>query len=476
MQQVGREFREWIRLQRPAGSIPNSTNDDRVHFETAAASAEVNLYPYTDEREMCELRITRRSDGASSFFLHFMLDDLARAQELFGEMADALADMTEHTVARVLLCCTSAMTTSLFASKMNEVVQSLSLDYEFSAMSLERALTHEGDGYVAILLAPQVGHLRREMAQAHPDTLTFEIPAKVFGSYDAGMAVRLLMHAMRDERGQREAISLKPARHHKDRRRILAITLFALRRGSRLGWRLYERGVSTAEGCVIKPRVNFRDIEDLIETLSVRGIDVAQLDAVGIAVPGVTQRGIVHLPGFDEGGFDLGPHLMERFKVPVFVDNNCNVAAVACYVSQDVHESIVFFRQEFGHEAGGLGTVLQGHLLRGRAHLAGEPKFFEQRFSYTAGSYDDARWSAEGMLEIALHVTLAAVALMAPDAVFLAVDTVDDLAVLRSALADVLGEEYVPALYMVNDYVERVYLGEMALCVQRLDIRDRESL
>ena len=470
MATIQEQFIAWVLEQRPMDLVPDEYEPERVRFVHEAARAEVNLYPFQETKCICELLIMKEGDDSPSFYLHFMLDDLQRAEELFGEMAEALADIATRTTTRVLLCCSSALTTSYFAGKMNEAAQAIGLNYEFSAMSWARAKSTE-DEYAAILLAPQVGHLRREMAEAHPSSLVFEIPGKVFGSYDAAEVVRLLMHALREGHktptGQVE--NLRPMRELANSYRILVITFFSLRDGARLGYRLYDRGEVQGEGTVLKARADFRDIEDLIETMPARGISIEGLDAIGIAVPGVTERGIVHLPGTDMDEFDLGPHLKGRFGLPVHVDNNCNAAAVACYVSQDQYESVVFFRQEFGHEAGGYGTVIDGKLLKGRHNLAGEPKYFVKHFRYDPlESYDDARWSAGGMYRIATNVLLAGIALTAPEAVYLAVDTVDDMDMLHETLAEDLGEGMVPPLIAVDDYVERVFLGEMALCAQKL--------
>ena len=466
---TGKLFREWVLTQHPANATASEQSDNKIRFDAQQSCAEVNFYPHADGREICELRIVKHGEQDASFFLHFMLDDLVRAQELFAEMGNVLAENEHASFTKVLLCCTSAMTTTFLANKMNDTAQTLGISYEFSAMSYAKALDSRAD-YAAILLAPQVAHLRHDMARAHPQSLVFEIPGKVFGSYDALAAVRLAMHALHDDRlPDQDAEILSPMRDLHNGFRILVITLFALREGSRLGYRLYDGGVGILDGLVRKPRVDYRDIEDLIETMQARNVDLDTLDAIGIAVPGVVSKGLVRLRDLDVDALDLGPHLTKRFGLPVFVDNNCNAAAVACYVSQCEHESVMFFKQELGHEAGGLGTVLGGRLVRGHLSLAGEPKFFEKRFSYEPyAGYYDALWTSEGMFMIATNVALASVALTSPDAVYLAVDTVDDVVALRAELAREVGEDMVPEVYVVDDYVERVYMGEMALCVQKL--------
>ncbi len=495
MSPTGTTFREWVLAQRVRATSPVALDESRIRIDVGSAVAEVNFYPYQSDLEIAEYRIVRTSGGGAIFFLHVLLDDLNRAQELFAEMVEALEDEATHATTRVLLCCTSALTTTLFASKMGDVAQALSLDYSFDAMSVDRAL-EEGGAYDAVLLAPQASHVRRQMIKAHPNALVFEIPGKIFGSYDAAGAVRLLMHAFRDVRAPTDAHeTTRVARDLSNDKRILIITLFTMRTYSRLGYRLYENGTVTAEGAVRKPRLDYRDVEDLLETLGGHNVSVEDLDMIGIAVPGVAYRGAISLPGVVEGTYDLGSHIQNRFGIRTSVDNNCNAAAVGCYVGQDAYESVMFYRHEFGHIAGGLGTVIDGTLLKGRHNLAGEPKYYESLFAYSQ-DYADALWSEEGMFEIARNVTLTGISLMSPEAIFLAVDTVDDMDALHEVLTqDVshkdgrcllagpnggpllgLPEELVPPLFVVTDYVERVYLGEMALCLQKLRDPNYRSL
>ena len=469
MGDIGTEFRDWILAQTPCGHAVQALDGDRMAIEAQGARAEINIYEFGDEPQIVEYRITRTDADDPFFFLHFALDDMARAQDLFAQMSQALAEEESRQTTRVLLCCTSALTTSMFAAKMQEAARTLSLDYEFSAVPVQRAM-EEADDYAAVLLAPQVAHLRAQMIERHPHTVVFEIPAKVFGSYDAGGALRLVMHALRDaqDAAQHEA-TLRAVRDLSDDRRVLIITLFWMRNHARLGYRLYDHGKGIAEGSVRKPKLDFRDIDDLIDTLSLHGVDVGGLDAVGIAVPGITYRGFVSLPDFADGTYDLGQHLSRRLGIPVYVDNNCNAAAVGCYVSQDEVESLIFYRHAFGHQGSGLGTVIDGTLLKGHRNLAGEPKYFETRFAYSM-SREDCMWSAAGMQELALNVISASMSLVAPDAVYLAVDTIDDAEEFRRLLAQVFDgqEQLVPLVHLVNDYVERVYLGELALALQKL--------
>lgn len=80
-----------------------------------------------------------------------------------------------------------------------------------------------------------------------------------------------------------------------------------------------------------KPRLDYRDVEDLLETMGAKGVRVDSLDIIGIAVPCVAYHGLVTLPGVIDGPYDMGTHIQERFGIKTSVDNNCNAAAVGCY-------------------------------------------------------------------------------------------------------------------------------------------------
>lgn len=475
MNTIGSRFRNWVLSQRVMGVTPTALDENHLRVTLMTVTAEVNIYTGMAEGEIAEYRVVRHIDGEPVFFLHVLLDDLERAKELFEEMVESLEDEEGHQATHILLCCTSALTTTLFASKMGEVAIALSLDYDFTAMPLMQALQPGGD-WAAVLLAPQVSHMRRQIMEAHPRAVVFEIPGKIFGSYDAAGAVQLVMHALHDVQLPAERVdNLRTARDLANDRRILIITLFTLRDHARLGYKLFDHGVVTSEGAVRKAKLDFRDIEDLLETLPARGVTVHDLDAIGIAVPGVAYRGTVTLEGIVEGTFDLRGHIQERFGVKVYVDNNCNAAAVGCYVSQDKYESLVFFRHAFGHAAGGLGTIIDGRLLKGRGNLAGEPRYYEPQLKLDM-DYDDALWSEEGLFQIATNMARVSIALTAPEAIYLGVDTVDDMDEVRAALCEVFPAEFVPPLYVVDDYIDRVYLGEMAICLQKLHDPSYRSL
>ncbi|MBO7675648.1 MAG: ROK family protein [Atopobiaceae bacterium] len=475
MNQLGKDFRAYVLGLELEGCDIERVDDTHITLITHEARGEVNFYTFESMPEIVELRILDADcAGEPKFFLHFELTDLARAQELLDEMTSELLKHELYDTTRVLLCCTAGMTTSLFAAKLTEAAATLSLDYSFEAIPLEQAQA-QGGSYDAVLLAPQVGYQRQAVAEAFPSAMVVEIPAKVFASFDVGGALRMLMHLLSDHTvfPEGDGKSLKAARELPNDKRIMVITAINRPRSSWIGWRIYDHGEVVDHGSVTKFSHNVRDVEDLLATLRIKGWDASQMDAIGIAVPGVVNRGTVAIVAQNVTDYELGRTIAKRYGTKVFVDNNANAAAVGCYISQDDYDSVVLHTQQTGFPIGGQGMVVDGHLVKGRKNFAGElgPLFSALFGHYARKQLIEMSWSPEGMRKLVAPLLAADATLLAPDAIFVAVDLLDDMDALKQEMAAYFGDEredFVPDLVRVTDYRERIALGELTLCLQKL--------
>lgn len=475
MSELGTKFRSYVMAQSLPGCTVSQTDEDHIVLTTAHARGEVNFYTFEGQPEVVELRIMDVDcDCEPKFFLHFELDDETRAEELFSEMADALQKGDLFATRHILLCCTAGFTTTMFAGKLKEAAKTLSLDYTFEALPLEQAKEQGGD-FDAVLLAPQVSYQRKEVASVFPDAVVVEIPPRVFASYDAGGALKLVMHLLSDHTvyPAEDGESLRFARDIKNDARIMVVTVINRPQSTWIGWRIYDKGVIEAHGSIAKPRGDLRDVEDLLNTLHLQGYKVKDLDAVGIAVPGIVNRGTVAFAGGNLTDYQLGRTLSKRYGTKVFVDNNANASAVGCYVSQNTYDSVVLHTQQTGYTIGGQGIVVDGHLVKGRKNFAGElgPLFTAMHGHPDFDHEWDESWSSEGMRKLVASMLVADIALVSPDAIYVAVDLLDDMDALRTEIATYFGhtlDAYIPDLVKVADYRETIALGELALCLQKL--------
>ena len=119
--------------------------------------------------------------------------------------------------------------------------------------------------------------------------------------------------------------------------------------------------------------------DEMARCLHKAGRDEAELAAVGCAVPGITDaaRGVVievaNLPGWQD--VPLRALLEDRFGRPAIVANDVNAAALGEFAhgaGQGCH-SLVYLTVSTGVAA---GIVVEGRLLRGFHHAAGELGYF----------------------------------------------------------------------------------------------------
>ena len=466
MVQLMQAYRSWILAQHIEGCTLSEGSDDNVVISGDLVKGWVNFYDI-DGACIVELRMERVLDGEPAFFLHFELEDIVRAQKLFGEMAEAIHDATHREIRHVLLCCSCGMTTTFFAMKLNEVAQGLGLDYEFSAQPIEDAKRNGAD-YAAVLLAPQVGYQRKDVSQALPNTLVVELPGKLFGSYDAPGVLRLVVDALSGSRVSADGEQMHIARELDSTKRVLAVSFVHREDEPTLSYRVLDHGKVALSGMLVSRSFDIRTLEDLAATLRVKGWKTSEFDAIGVAVPGVVDNGtLVERHNGEEVHYDLGAALAEMWGTRVFVDYNASAAAVGCYVSQDKYENVAFHAQAIGIADGEEGYVVEGRPLVGRSGRSGHLGPLAPKFSLGM-DVEDAAWRVGGMRELVGRYLASLACTIAPDVVYVWCDLLPDMGELREELEKTLPASAVPELVDVSDYDERVLVGELALCLDRL--------
>ncbi len=127
---------------------------------------------------------------------------------------------------------------------------------------------------------------------------------------------------------------------------------------------------------VTPPLVADRIALTVTEALAAAGLERTQVKAVGASAPGPVNVSTgwvaraANLPGW-EAGYDLGPELSKRLKLPVVVDNDVNLGTLgeAMYgAGQGIADVLGIF---VGTGIGG-GIVMDGKLRRGFRWSAGE--------------------------------------------------------------------------------------------------------
>jgi len=90
-----------------------------------------------------------------------------------------------------------------------------------------------------------------------------------------------------------------------------------------------------------------------------------------------------------------------------------------------------------------------------------------KRFKYS-GKTHEMVWIYEGMREIIASYLSASICAISPDAIYVYSALVNDMDALREEIAKIIPERYIPPLIWVEDHRELIYLGELALCIEKL--------
>ena len=465
MSELAATYRQWILAQDIEGMSIDEKDDEHIDLHSDSVDGCANFYDI-DGVTIVELRLESKAGSEPLFFLHFELLDLGRAQELFNEMRQAYERTLRTEVRHVLLCCSCGITTTFFANKLNETAQSLEVDYDFCAMPLDQA-KQQGAGYVAVLLAPQVGHLRQTVVEALPNTLVIELPASIFGAYDATAAINLVISAVSGARAAATS-DLRMARDFDHSKCVLAISYVYRADESTLCYSVLDKGERSISGMLVRPQFDTLILDDLAATLRVAGYPPSKFDAIGIGVPSMVDKGVI-LTRLEHGysQFDLAQVMRERWGVPVFVDNNATAAAAGCYVSQNKWDDVAFHAQTIGVPACDEGLVIGGLPRAGLHGFAGSLKYLAHDFSLSM-DLGDAAWRYDGMLELVARYLAATICVVAPQAIFVWCDLVPDMDELREELHKTIPGLVLPQLVAVSDFDGLILMGELSLCLQRL--------
>lgn len=476
------DFRSWLRDRRHTNYTTDFSDDDHYRLETDYATAQINFYRMEPDPEVVEFLIENKADGETKFFLHFHPEERDHAIQLFREMTQALIALREQQTTEVLLCCTVGMTTTFFADRLNQVAETLGLDWHFSAVAASEAVEH-GQSKAAVLVAPQIGYQAKRLQAMIPNVPVLPIPTATFASYDAAGCLEWL----RKELAEREKTVEDRALDHIARdlvndKRVFVVASHSSPRRMVIHYRLYDCGRVTLDQKVIKRTLAIKDITDVIDTQVCGCTGTVKADAVGIALPGIigngkynlelsnilqSSHGNLDLSKVDLRNFDIEAYFGSRYSVPVYLCNNANAAALGWYGSQDEYERVTFHSQATGWAMGGQGHVMDGKLMEGAHGIAGELRFFANRLTFSRPLHFSPYSSAD-VLELVGQELAVDCATFDPEVIALRCDLLPNVEEVADEIAKYVPREYMPKIVHVDNYNECILLGMMIHCLQKL--------
>ena len=482
-------FHEFIEGFDQTGYTLERTSDDQYTLTTDAAKATVNFWD-----DIIELNVINLAKDEEVFALHFQLrdDDWEHGEDLYGEMVAALLAQQARKTVDVLLTCSSAMTTTLFAQKLDKVAKTMGRDYTFTAVAV-RNIYRDGANYDVVLLAPQVSFLYENVKAALRGTVVIEIPPSIFGSYDAAATIELVKEELEKARKTREENAVHRIMRGEDTNAcVLSIVVKQSSEMVEIGWRVYEKGVMEREGVVIKHApmhdpasserqvpagasqtgIGLADFTDIIDTVMAMGDYPERLDAIGIAMPGSVDEGVVTLPFTKVDGVNVQAEIEQRYGKPTVVSNNVNAAAFGWYSQQEDYQTVIFHSQSYGLATGGQGIVVNGELVTGLHGLSGELQHFYPALGMK-GANGSWEWSNRmydpfEIVDLLAKVFAIDVGILAPEVICVRSRLTPNMDDIRDALAQYVPKDKQPKLVYIPHFTDYIYIGLFVLALRKI--------
>ena len=454
-------FRKWITYQTSEYyTISESENEaeDALILDSPSAVGKIIFH----EECVIELSVTNKKTDEIEYYLHFRMQTLKHAVCLFHEMVDAIETYNKQKSVRILLSCTSGLTTGFFAEELNNAAKSAGKDYHFDAVAYGE-LTQNGTDYDMILLAPQIGFQEARVAAVFDRTPVATIPSPIFAKYDTSACFAFIEERLGVEKEKEDpmlTMPLKKASTFSDI--VLSIGIIYTAHHVHLHYRVYEKQDILTYGDVIKHRLALVDLNDIINMAL---MSCPKIRIVAIAAPGVTMSGVLTLPSRDIDHVDVVGYLKNLHPTLSFeLDNDVNAVACALYAIQNKVQTLSFLMLPRNSASGGIGSLVNGHLIRGYHHIAGEVSYLPLEMS---GDKNELAESEQGSLEIVSKTLVSLVSILGPEEIFYYAPNVPEVDEVHEAMSQLIPEEYIPPINKIGNLKEYLLFGELMIVVMR---------
>lgn len=460
MKEIETNFKNWICQHQDKAYTITILSDEVIELHTHFGKATIT-FTEVDDSMIIEFSVISKKDDSTRFYLHFELNDENHAKKLYEEMIESLLDLQNEKNIKVLLSCSSGLTTAMFAQQLNATAQSLNINYHFEAVSY-MSIYEEVSQYDIVVLAPQIGYMLKKIKESLPDKLVLQIPTAIFGTYDAMAAIQFIQKEEEQYNQQKiQTVQEKKQQCLEYEKRILSIVIVNNKAQSRTYYRLSEKCEVMDSHLIIKASMNINDLYDIIDTLLLKH---SYIDIISIAVPGiVNDHKILKYQAFSENPIDMKQKFQEKYHIPVYVTNNNNAAVVGFALQHPEYHNILFHSQPFGYGIGGQAIIANDQLIIGKNGIAGEIKFFLPRMQFS-DEYHKLAWNHLGALELVTKSLIPSICLYGPDVIVVFSPMTPDMKELKLSLQNFIPEEYLPELIDVKDVHLLMLDGVTKLC------------
>ena len=190
---------------------------------------------------------------------------------------------------------------------------------------------------------------------------------------------------------------------------------------------------------VIKKEVKVNDIYDIINIVLAK---FDNIKVIGISMPGIINDGRVTSTGLTNfNDIDLYSLLTNKYSQVIILGNDVNTAVIGFYLAEKNYENVCLLFQP-GEGYGGVGTVINGHLVTGKTNCAGE-------IQYLPLSQDDQLkllQSPHGTIELLSKIVICLTAIVNPEIVAISCTNLERASDLDETLKQMVPAKYLPKI------------------------------
>ncbi|MBE6128517.1 MAG: hypothetical protein E7185_04515 [Erysipelotrichaceae bacterium] len=440
--------------------VTESRSDDAVSLQLKSDNVTGVVTVFFLQYTIAEYRILD-SDSETVFYLHFELEDLDHAEELYHEMLESLRKLNKSKTTEVLLCCSCGLTTSYFTIKLNESAETMGVKTHFEAVPYEQLYDAAADKDV-ILIAPQIGYQLKNAKSILSDKIVTEIPVQIFSNYD----VLGLLNMVRDlsEKKEEEAAEEKPETVYSVKKledadgTLLVVSIVDLEQRTQLAYRLYDHGQITASNQIVKDRYRFSDVKDVISLVKTMN---PQINAICLVTPGSVSGGKLTYEKANIFNEDIKESLEDEYGTKVWLMNFIDAVVLGYATTEKEGEDTAFYFLPTGSYLGNIGMVVNNRLVHHSAHMGGRQlDGISTITTFPQNPYTLAA-TPEGNVELAARFLTGLITYTGCDHVAFYAKRIPDPEELRRKIGTFLEEEYIPVLHKVDSIREYLYTGAL---------------
>ncbi len=450
----------YCREHAPGGFVLNETkSDDAVSLEMKGERVTGLVTVYFLQFTVAEYRILDEN-SETVFYLHFELEDIDHAQELYHEMLESLRKFSTAKTTEALLCCSCGLTTSYFMMKLNDAAESMGVKIHFDAVPYERLYDTARDKDV-ILIAPQIGYQLKNAKTILADKIVTEIPVQIFSSYDVLGLLNMVRNLTEEKSGGEEAAEAIGSIRKLEEAdgTLLVVSIIDLEQRTQLAYRLYDHGQITASSQIVKDSYRFSDVKDVISLVKTMK---PQINAVCLVTPGSVSEGKLTYEKANIYNEDIKESLEKEYNTKVWLMNFADAIALGYAVTANKGEDTAFYFLPTGSFLGNIGMVVNNRLVHhAGGHMGG--KQLDGITSITTFPQNPYTLAAtpEGNVELAARYLTGLITYTGCDHVAFYAKRIPDPEELRKKISVFLEEEYIPELVKVDSIREYLYAGAL---------------